>query len=66
MLHSFGRECRLQPVSQFVRKSVAGLSITLFVAAFLGNFFYVLSILTNPIMNAPIAVRTRYIQETLP
>jgi len=50
----------------FVRKSVEGLSIMLFVAAFLGNFFYVLSILTNPVLNAPEEVRMEYIRETMP
>ncbi|EJU05140.1 hypothetical protein DACRYDRAFT_19737, partial [Dacryopinax primogenitus] len=33
----------------FVRKSVEGLSMSLFVCAFFGNFFYVLSILTSPL-----------------
>ncbi|KAG8973590.1 rRNA (cytosine-C5-)-methyltransferase nop2 [Tulasnella sp. 425] len=50
----------------FVRKSVEGLSITLFVAAFLGNTFYVSSILTNPIMNHPTEARAEYIRETIP
>lgn len=31
------------------RKSTAGLSITLFIAAFFGNFFYSTSLLTNPL-----------------
>ena len=34
--------------SQFVRKSCAGLSMALFVFAFLGNLFYVLGILATP------------------
>ncbi|KZO90479.1 hypothetical protein CALVIDRAFT_522648 [Calocera viscosa TUFC12733] len=37
----------------FVRKSVAGLSMSLFISAFLGNLFYVLSILTSPQANGP-------------
>ena len=36
---------------QFRRKSVEGLSMYLFVFAFLGNLFYVLSILTSPLMS---------------
>ncbi|KZT50225.1 hypothetical protein CALCODRAFT_504955 [Calocera cornea HHB12733] len=35
----------------FVRKSVEGLSMSLFICAFLGNLFYVLSILTSPQAN---------------
>lgn len=50
----------------FVRKSVEGLSITLFVAAFLGNTFYVSSILMNPVMNHPTEARAEYIRETIP
>ncbi|KAG8926703.1 hypothetical protein FRC02_008718 [Tulasnella sp. 418] len=50
----------------FVRKSVDGLSITLFIAAFLGNTFYVLSIMTNPILNKPPPISTDYLTETLP
>jgi len=37
----------------FVRKSVEGLSMGLFISAFLGNFFYVCSILTSPPANGP-------------
>lgn len=34
----------------FQRKSVEGLSVLLFVAAFLGNLFYVLSVLSSPLV----------------
>jgi len=37
----------------FVRKSVEGLSMSLFISAFLGNFFYVLSIITSPPASGP-------------
>jgi len=37
----------------FVRKSVEGLSMSLFICAFLGNFFYVLSILTSSPAHGP-------------
>ena len=43
-------------VGQFTRKSVRGLSLSLFAFAFLGNLFYVLSILTSPVLySAPAA-----------
>jgi hypothetical protein len=38
---------------KFTRKSVQGLSLALFVFAFLGNLFYVLSILTSPVLYSP-------------
>ncbi|KAI0065409.1 hypothetical protein BV25DRAFT_1679962 [Artomyces pyxidatus] len=48
----------------FVRKSVEGLSMFLFIFAFLGNFFYVLSILSSPNMSGPEA--SAYLSETIP
>ncbi|KAF7969899.1 hypothetical protein HWV62_25635 [Athelia sp. TMB] len=50
----------------FVRKSVAGLSVYLFIFAFLGNFFYVLSILTAPDMRASAPIREAHIRESIP
>lgn len=41
----------LTSLFQFRRKSVEGLSMYLFVFAFLGNLFYVMSILTSPMMS---------------
>lgn len=38
-----------QILKNYRRKSTAGLSITLFIAAFFGNFFYSTSLLTNPL-----------------
>lgn len=52
--------------TQFTRKSVEGLAILLFVAAFCGNSFYVASILTNPLMDQPRPKSTEYILESLP
>jgi hypothetical protein len=41
---------------QFTRKSVQGLSLAFFLFAFLGNLFYVLSILSSPVLySAPAA-----------
>ncbi|KAG8853517.1 hypothetical protein FRB96_008119 [Tulasnella sp. 330] len=50
----------------WIRKSVDGLSMTLFISAFLGNTFYVLSILTNPILNQPAPIPMDYIREAIP
>ncbi|KAI0035930.1 PQ loop repeat-domain-containing protein [Vararia minispora EC-137] len=50
----------------YVRKSVEGLSIYLFIFAFLGNFFYVLSILTAPNMYLPPPEASAYISESIP
>jgi len=38
-----------QLYKNYTRRTTAGLSITLFVAAFFGNLFYSLSLLTNPL-----------------
>lgn len=50
-----------------VRKSVQGLSILLFIAAALGNFFYSVSVLVNPMAleGSPEAKRD-YLRESLP
>jgi hypothetical protein len=53
-------------VRQFVRKSVEGLSIALFVCAFLGNTFYVGSILTSPPMSGAPAEVLAFLMESLP
>ncbi|TFY72684.1 hypothetical protein EVG20_g350 [Dentipellis fragilis] len=50
----------------FVRKSVEGLSMYLFVFAFLGNFFYVLSILSSPKIYLPPDEASAYINESIP
>ncbi|KAH8116794.1 PQ loop repeat-domain-containing protein [Phellopilus nigrolimitatus] len=50
----------------FVRKSVEGLSMYLFIFAFLGNTFYVLSILTSPMMFQPQPASTAFILESIP
>jgi uncharacterized protein with PQ loop repeat len=50
----------------YTRKSVEGLAISLFVCAFLGNFFYVASMLTAPILKEPPPISTRYIHESIP
>ncbi|TFY81565.1 hypothetical protein EWM64_g2450 [Hericium alpestre] len=51
----------------YVRKSVEGLSMYLFVFAFLGNFFYVISILSSPkaYQSSPEAA-SAYITESIP
>jgi hypothetical protein len=56
----------LLTVPQFVRKSVEGLSIALFVCAFLGNTFYVGSILTSPPMSGAPAEVLAFLMESLP
>ncbi|CAL1704644.1 unnamed protein product [Somion occarium] len=50
----------------FARKSVEGLSMYLFVFAFLGNFFYVASILTSPKLDLPPPVSAAFIRESIP
>ncbi|KIK92407.1 hypothetical protein PAXRUDRAFT_147397 [Paxillus rubicundulus Ve08.2h10] len=50
----------------YVRKSVEGLSMYLFVFAFLGNFFYVLSILTSPKGHLPPPESTEFFRESIP
>lgn len=50
----------------YVRKSVEGLSIYLFVFAFLGNFFYVCSILTSPEAHMPPPASTKFFKESIP
>ncbi|KZV81060.1 hypothetical protein EXIGLDRAFT_731912 [Exidia glandulosa HHB12029] len=52
----------------FVRKSTEGLSMALFTFAFLGNAFYVASILTSPqLLSAPTPeARTAFIKESVP
>ncbi|KIJ16758.1 hypothetical protein PAXINDRAFT_98569, partial [Paxillus involutus ATCC 200175] len=50
----------------YVRKSVEGLSMYLFVFAFLGNFFYVLSILTSPKAHLPPPQSTEFFRESIP
>ncbi|KAL5529754.1 hypothetical protein ACEPAG_5739 [Sanghuangporus baumii] len=50
----------------FVRKSVEGLSMYLFVFAFLGNTFYVLSILSSPMMSKPRPISTAFLLESMP
>ncbi|KZT40920.1 hypothetical protein SISSUDRAFT_1018393 [Sistotremastrum suecicum HHB10207 ss-3] len=52
--------------TNYVRKSVEGLSIYLFIFAFLGNFFYVLSIMTSPNLDLPQAEATAFIRESIP
>ena len=58
----------LQPMrnTQYVRKSVEGLSMFLFVFAFLGNTFYVLSILTSPNLDLPRPQATAFLLESTP
>lgn len=50
----------------FIRKSVEGLSVYLFIFAFLGNLFYVASILTSPKLGLPEAEATAFIKESIP
>ncbi|KAI0748128.1 PQ loop repeat-domain-containing protein [Daedaleopsis nitida] len=50
----------------YVRKSVEGLSIYLFIFAFLGNFFYVASILTSSNMQLPQPQLSAFIRESIP
>ncbi|PSR77555.1 hypothetical protein PHLCEN_2v7745 [Hermanssonia centrifuga] len=50
----------------YVRKSVEGLSISLFVFAFLGNFLYVTSILTSPNLSLPEPQASAFLRESIP
>nr|GAT53256.1 predicted protein [Mycena chlorophos] len=50
----------------YVRKSVEGLSMALFCFAFLGNFFYVFSILTSERAHEPPPASTEFLRESLP
>ncbi|KAH9946113.1 PQ loop repeat-domain-containing protein [Epithele typhae] len=50
----------------YVRKSVEGLSVYLFIFAFLGNFFYVASILTSPNMQLPQPEASAFLRESIP
>ncbi|KAF5377071.1 hypothetical protein D9757_007698 [Collybiopsis confluens] len=50
----------------FVRKSVEGLSMYLFLFAFLGNVFYVASILTAPDMFKPPPISSDFLNESIP
>ncbi|KAI9064438.1 hypothetical protein FKP32DRAFT_1650007 [Trametes sanguinea] len=50
----------------YVRKSVEGLSIYLFIFAFLGNFFYVASILTSPNLQIPGPEASAFMRESIP
>ncbi|KAI0721087.1 PQ loop repeat-domain-containing protein [Cerioporus squamosus] len=50
----------------YVRKSVEGLSVYLFIFAFLGNFFYVASILTSPNLQLPEPQADAFIRESIP
>ncbi|KJA27109.1 hypothetical protein HYPSUDRAFT_131638 [Hypholoma sublateritium FD-334 SS-4] len=50
----------------YARKSVEGLSMYLFVFAFLGNCFYVSSILISPRRFLPPPQSTQYIRESIP
>ncbi|KXN86907.1 putative vacuolar amino acid transporter YPQ3 [Leucoagaricus sp. SymC.cos] len=51
---------------KFVRKSLEGLSMYLFVFAFLGNVFYVASILFSPNVYLPPPESTDFIKESIP
>lgn len=46
--------------------NVQGLSVLLFIFAFLGNLFYVASILTSPNMSAPPPQASAFIRESIP
>ncbi|KAF9075197.1 PQ loop repeat-domain-containing protein [Rhodocollybia butyracea] len=50
----------------YVRKSVEGLSMYLFVFAFLGNVFYVASILTSPEVYKQAPISSDFIKESIP
>ena len=51
---------------KFVRKSVEGLSMYLFIFAFLGNSFYVSSILTSKKLDIPGPEAAAYVRESIP
>ncbi|PLW32503.1 hypothetical protein PCANC_20997 [Puccinia coronata f. sp. avenae] len=57
-----------QIMKNYTRKSVEGLSILLFILAFLGNLTYVLSILTSPhiLLTNPRHHRLNYLNESVP
>ncbi|KAI0831310.1 PQ loop repeat-domain-containing protein [Trametes gibbosa] len=50
----------------YARKSVEGLSMFLFIFAFLGNFFYVASILTSPNLLLPEPEASAFMRESIP
>ncbi|KII88392.1 hypothetical protein PLICRDRAFT_41555 [Plicaturopsis crispa FD-325 SS-3] len=50
----------------WARKSVEGLSMYLFIFAFLGNTFYVASILTSPQVSLPPPESANFIRESIP
>ncbi|THH33944.1 hypothetical protein EUX98_g201 [Antrodiella citrinella] len=50
----------------FVRKSVEGLSMYLFIFAFLGNLFYVASILSSPKLQLPPRDASAFLRESIP
>ncbi|KAJ7905622.1 PQ loop repeat-domain-containing protein [Mycena olivaceomarginata] len=50
----------------YVRKSVEGLSMYLFIFAFLGNSFYVASILTSERVSQPPPASSEFLRESLP
>ncbi|KIP08760.1 hypothetical protein PHLGIDRAFT_126828 [Phlebiopsis gigantea 11061_1 CR5-6] len=50
----------------YVRKSVDGLSMTLFVCAFMGNLLYVSSILTSPKLSLPEKEAAAFLKESVP
>lgn len=49
-----------------VNASFQGLSVYLFIFAFLGNFFYVASILSSPNLQLPEPEASAFIRETIP
>ena len=49
-----------------MRSVPQGLSMSLFVFAFLGNFFYVLSILTSPKLHQPEPASSAFLRESIP
>jgi len=65
-LQAFPLHLRLIVTLQYVRKSVEGLSMYMFVFAFLGNSFYVASILLSPEFLAAPPASTAYIRESIP
>ncbi|KAF7799632.1 hypothetical protein EIP86_010870 [Pleurotus ostreatoroseus] len=50
----------------YVRKSVEGLSMSLFIFAFLGNFLYVASILTSSNLRLPEPEASAFLRESIP
>ncbi len=53
-------------LAQYARKSVEGLSMSLFICAFFGNVFYVASIVSSPRFYLPPPLSTEYIRESIP